>query len=258
MPLTLLTPKTHTTDSRSIDAKVTYRMDAACDADTPDTHDDPTPRWLQTLFRDRDPMRPIAPGGLICLDGDRADHLFRVESGTVRCCTISEDGRRQIFGFARPGDFLGFSDMETWHFTAEAVDTVTLRSVSRAMLESIISKDPALERDVRRIMVQELVRRERQLMAVAFLQSDDRLLTFLKEQAAATTPREGYTLLPMTRQDIGDHIGMSLETVSRSFTALKRKGRIIMPSSDRFRLASRRQIDPVQEKPKATSHHIAA
>lgn len=246
MPLTLLKPS-----SRSTKAQTPGHFPPPASI-SDRNHEDPTPVWLQTLFRERDPMRPIPPGGLICLDGDRADHLFRVVSGTVRCCTISEDGRRQIFGFARPGDFLGFSDMEAWHFTAEAVDTVTLRSVSRATLESIISKDPALERDVRRIMVDELVRRERQLMAVAFLQSDERLLTFLKEQAAETEPHQGFTLLPMTRQDIGDHIGMSLETVSRSFTTLKRKGKISMPAADRFKLA------PMYVKQKMAGQHIAA
>lgn len=210
------------------------------------------PKWLQNLFQDRDPLRPIPPDGTICLDGDPADRLFQVVSGTVRCCTISREGRRQIFGFAHPGDFLGFSDLDVWHFTAEAVDTVTLRSISRATLDAVISREPCLHQDIRRLVLGELVRREQQLMVLSFLQSDDRLLSFLRDQAARTRPVEGFTLLPMTRQDIGDHTGMSLETVSRSFTNLKRKRAIVMPSTDRFRLLG--SLDAG----KVTGHHIAA
>lgn len=211
-----------------------------------------TPEWLRSLFRDRDPLRPIPPDGIVFLDGDPADQLFQIVSGTIRCCTISEEGRRQIFGFARPGDFLGFSDLDTWHFTAEAVDTVTLRSVSRSTLEAVISNEPCLHKDIRRIIVDELVRREQQLMVISFLQSDERLLCFLRDQAARTRPVDGFTLLPMTRQEIGDHMGMSLETVSRSFTSLKRKRAIVMPAANRFRLSGAFGVEAI------TSGHIAA
>ena len=76
------------------------------------------------LFDAKAPARHVLPGGVIFLDGEKADTAYQVVSGTVRCCTISEDGRRQIFRFVRPGDFLGLADLDTWHYTSEAVDHV--------------------------------------------------------------------------------------------------------------------------------------
>lgn len=187
------------------------------------------------LFRDCPVPRHVMPGGTIFLHGERADVIYQVVSGTVRCCTITSDGRRQIFRFARGGELLGFIDPETWHFTAEAVDHVILKAVPRASFERALMVDPALQHEVRALVSRELEARERQLCMLIHLPAVERLRWFL-EEFAASRRAEGFVVLPMTRQDIGDHLGLTLETVSRGFGALKRSGAIEMRGTDRFRM----------------------
>ena len=67
---------------------------------------------IAALFCPRSAERHVLPGGVIILHGTQANTLYQIVSGTVRCCTISEDGRRQIFSCAHRGDCLGFADLE--------------------------------------------------------------------------------------------------------------------------------------------------
>ena len=190
---------------------------------------------ITDLF-DRDtPVRHFQPGNTIVLDGTRAETVYEVVSGTIRCCTISEDGRRQIFRFVRAGDFLGLVDLDTWHYTAEAVDHVIVRSAPRSQLEMKIRFDPDLQRAVRGFIARELATRERQLASIAYMPAAGRLQNFLMEFANSRNT-DGFVVLPMTRRDIGDHLGLTLETVSRAFSTLRQNGVIEMKGTDRFKV----------------------
>jgi len=192
---------------------------------------------LDALFRTRATSRHVAPESLVCLDGEPASHLYRVASGTVRCCTLSAEGRRHIFQFATPGDVLGAALSARWWFTAEAVDEVIVSALPRGVVETALSGDGALSSELRELTAAEIARRERELMRLAYLPAPERLLSFLEDFAAALgTGRDGHVRLPMTRQDIGDHLGLSLETVSRGFGDLKRRGRIEMKGTGRYRI----------------------
>jgi CRP-like cAMP-binding protein len=188
------------------------------------------------LFDQLAPVRHVLPGGVVFLDGERAENIYQVVSGTIRCCTISEDGRRQIFRFVHAGDFLGLADVDTWHYTAEAVDHVIVRSTSRDSLEAAIYEDPDVMRAIREFLLGELATREKQLISMAYVPAAHRLLQFL-EDFARHRRSESFIVLPMTRQDIGDHLGLTLETVSRAFSSLRKGGLIEMKGSDRFRIA---------------------
>lgn len=190
---------------------------------------------LSSLFPSDEPVIHVQAGGIISLHGQPADRLFLVVSGTVRCCTITQDGRRQIFRFVRGGECLGFTDLDTWHFTAEAVDHVIVRSVSRQTVEAALKRDGRLLQALRAHVLEELATRERQLTALAFRSAEDRLAEFLRSFASPRRP-SGYTVLPMTRQDIGDHLGMTLESVSRNLGTLKRKGIIEMSGTEKYRM----------------------
>lgn len=176
-------------------------------------------------------------GSVIFLDGEMVKSLYKIVSGIVRCCTYTESGQRQIFRFARPGDYLGFSDLDTWHFTAEAVNDVTVRPVSRVAVDKRLGQNQMLFREVHSLILAELKERENQIVMLAYLQSDQRVLWFLTDYASATKDGE-CTHLPMTRQDIGDHLGLTLETVSRAFSMLKRNGSIEMCGPNHYSLKS--------------------
>ena len=190
---------------------------------------------IAALFDARDGVRHVLPGAAVFIHGDRVETLYQIVSGTVRCCTILENGRRQIFTFARPGGFLGLAEIDRWHFTAEAVDHVILRTLPRDQLETKLRADPDLQSAIRHHVVQELAARERHLVTVAFMSAAERLRLFLTE-FAAERKAAGFIVLPMTRQDIGDYLGLTLETVSRAFGALRRGGAIETRGADRYRM----------------------
>lgn len=193
------------------------------------------PATLADLFRDHSRRVSVRRGEVVVLHGEPVDNIYQVVAGIVRCCTITGDGRRQIFHFARAGEFLGFVDIDSWHFTAEAVDHVILRALPRSHLDEALEHSAPLRRHVRDLMARTIARRERQLLDIAYLQADERLLGFLRSFSEGR-PTNAFLPMPMTRLDIADHLGLSLETVSRTFGQLKRKGLIEMRGHDRFRL----------------------
>lgn len=197
-------------------------------------------RELKSLFRDSAFQRHFKPNSTVALHGEPADAVYQVLSGTVRCCTVDEDGCRQIFSFSKKGGFIGLSDLDVWHFTAEAVDHVVVKAVSRAVLERRLKENAVLRREVRAYVGNLLERRERQLLALVKKRAPERLRAFLDE-FAASRPGAGNrpVALTMCRRDIADHLGMSLETVSRAFTELKARRQIEMVTPEKYRMTPR-------------------
>lgn len=194
-----------------------------------------SPESLTALFEKFPSERHYQPGSTILLHGDPADAVYKVVSGTVRCCTIDEDGGRQIFSFQKKGDFFGISDIDAWHFTAEAVDHVILRSVPRASLEQELAVNIALREELRALIGGLLIKREHQLLALISQKAPQRLFNFLQDFASTRT-RSGYTVLPMCRRDIADHLGITTETASRAFGTLKKSGAIEMLTPEKYRI----------------------
>jgi CRP-like cAMP-binding protein len=209
-------------------------------ANTPSGSNDCAPGQGQlfSLFETTGFRRHFQPDSTILLHGEAADAIFLVESGTVRCCTIDDQGRRQIFNFANKGAFVGISDFDWWHFTADAVDYVIVKSVPRAALEQELAVNIPLRQEIRAYMRTLLARREEQLLTLVNGTGPDRLYRFL-QGFAATRRSTGYVTLPMCRRDIGDHIGLSTESVSRAFSHLKREGLIDLKSSEKYKIAVR-------------------
>lgn len=194
---------------------------------------------LRALFKDHSFDRHFQPASTVLLHGEPADAIYLVVSGTIRCCTVDSDGHRQIFSFVKKGEYVGISDMDTWHFTAEAVDHVILKALPRSTLEQELAVNMSLRQEVRAYVSALLARRERQLLTLISSKGPDRLYQFL-EEFAATRPGNGHVVLPMCRRDIGDHIGLSMESVSRAFSDLKRKGLIDLKSHERYKIVSRK------------------
>lgn len=194
-----------------------------------------TERTLLSLFAATPFEKVYQPDSTILLDGDLADGIYLVTSGTVRCCTINADGNRQIFRFAKQGDVLGLSDIETWHFTAEAVDQVKLKTIPRNTVELALAVDSSLRHEVRSLICGQLECREQQLLSMMTRKAPERLLDFLRD-FAKDRPTSAAIVLPMCRRDIADHLGMSVETVSRAFGHLKAAGLIELVSTEKYRL----------------------
>ncbi|MCO6417907.1 helix-turn-helix domain-containing protein [Siccirubricoccus sp. KC 17139] len=175
----------------------------------------------------------VAPGETFIEEGETPEHFFNVTGGTVRLYKLLPDGRRQITGFARPGHFLGLAVGEANAFSAEALETVRVCRFSRSRLRAVLDDFPAFERRLLRSAANELVAAQEQMLLLGRKTARERVASFLLAQARplrACDPPPGRFHLPMTRTDIADYLGLTIETVSRTMTRLRTEKLIALPS----------------------------
>ncbi len=158
-------------------------------------------------------------------EGEAANFLFNITAGTVRLYKLLPDGRRQITGFLSAGDFLGIAMNEIYPYSAEAVDKVTVCRFRRRKLENLLDELPHLEKRLLGLASNELAQAQDQMVLLGRKTAKEKLVSFLlalsKRQEAI-----GFGLspvaLPMSRADIADYLGLTTETVSRTFSNLRR------------------------------------
>lgn len=196
----------------------------------------------EQLIETHGTRQTIKAGTMLFLEGEPADALYVVVSGTIRGCRITPDGRRHIARFVGAGDVLALTAFRTYDYTAEAVCDAELLRCSRVTFERLLNEDADLRDSVFETMASELASFRDQMVLLGQLTAGERAATFLVSMAARTTEPDGELHLPMTRQDIADYLGMTLETVSRMFNELKRKGVIEMPKPDRIRIRNAREL----------------
>jgi CRP/FNR family transcriptional regulator, nitrogen fixation regulation protein len=157
-------------------------------------------------------------------DNEPADYVYQVKTGAVRSFKLLSDGRRQIGAFHLAGDIFGVTTEKHHRFTAEAVVDTTLWLVRRQSLD-LADTDGALTRELLSMTVRNLQHAESQLLLLGQKDSLEKVAAFLLEMDKRLTGTGAITL-PMTRRDIADYLGLTLETVSRALARLKRKGAI--------------------------------
>ena len=169
------------------------------------------------------------PGTTFIQEGDPASHFFNISAGTVRMYKLLPDGRRQITGFASAGHFLGLAVSESYAFNAEAIDTVRYCRFPRAKLRQLIDDYPAMEKRLMRVASGELVAAQDQMLLLGRKNARERLASFLLARGPAAesghAPPRRFGL-PMSRGDIADYLGLTIETISRTMTKLKGDGMI--------------------------------
>ena len=170
-------------------------------------------------------------------EDEAADRLYKVISGTVCTYKVLSDGRRQIGGFYLPGDIFGLEFAEEHTFSAEAITDAKVVVVKRNAITALAGRDPAIGRELFALTGRELRRvQDRVLLLVKSAQ--ERVASFLLEMAERASA--GNTIeLPMSRQDIADYLGLTIETVSRTLTGLESATTIEVPTSRRIVLRNR-------------------
>jgi len=162
-------------------------------------------------------------------EGERTDSVYKVISGAVRTYRILSDGRRQIVAFYLPGDIFGLEAGEEHMHSADAVGNTVLLSVKRSLVASEAAEDVAVAQRLWQYTAREL--RRAQNHALLLIQSAEERVTFFLKQMAAHNPQSDMITLPMSRQDIADYLGLTIETVSRTLTHLESRSIIALPSS---------------------------
>jgi CRP/FNR family nitrogen fixation transcriptional regulator len=173
-------------------------------------------------------------------ENEPADYLYKVVSGTVRTYKIFDDGRRQIGGFYFAGDVFGLELGEAHQFSAEAVDNCVVLLVKRSALVALADRNGDTARQLWSFTAREL-QRVRAHMLLLIKSAEERVACFLLEMADRLSTAESVEL-PMSRQDIADYLGLTIETVSRTLTHLEAKAAIALPSSRHVVLRNRKAL----------------
>ena len=163
--------------------------------------------------------------------GDAATHFYKVKTGVVMIFRLLEDSQRQITGFCTEGDFFGLSHDEVHHDTAVAVTTASVVSMTLAEVRA----DAALQRELFERTCYQLEEAQNMMMTLSKKSAGEKVAAFLvmlaKRQGRIEQASEAEVdvPLPMSRLDIADYLGLTIETVSRRLTVLKSEGIIELP-----------------------------
>ena len=156
-------------------------------------------------------------------EAEPADYIYQVVSGAVRSYKLLSDGRRQIGAFHLVGDIFGLGNGAAHRFTAEAIVDTTLRLVRRTSLEHVAETNALVARNLLSMTANNLQHAEDHMLLLGRKTSLERVAAFLLEMDCRLTAA-GVMALPMSRRDIADYLGLTLETVSRALSYLHDRG----------------------------------
>jgi CRP-like cAMP-binding protein len=169
-------------------------------------------------------------------EDEPAEYLYKVVSGNVRTYKILSDGRRQVGGFYLPGDIFGLEFADEHSLSAEAITDCKVLVVKRSALNALAGRDASVAQQIFALTGRELLHfQDRVLLLIKSAQ--ERVATFLLEMAQHASGN--VVELPMSRQDIADYLGLTIETVSRTLSALETAAVIEVATSRRIVLRNR-------------------
>lgn len=183
----------------------------------------PAAPTLSGLF-DGQPREAVAPGLPLFWQGDAATSVFLVVSGAIRTVRILGDGRRVVTGFAFAGDLIGVGQYRRYCYTAEAIEGAEVRRLGRARFEAEIDDAAELRPLLLAQLRAEMAATHEQMVLLARKTAEERVCSFLLWLARRRVTRGNAIDLPMTRLDIADYLGLTIETVSRAMTRLQATG----------------------------------
>jgi CRP/FNR family transcriptional regulator len=192
----------------------------------------------------------LVPGDPLFDEGEPAEYMFNVTAGTMKIYKLLPDGRRQVTGFLFAGDFLGLANNETYAYSAEAVTHVALCRFPRRKLEHLLEQYPKLEKRLLSMASHELAAAQEQMLLLGRKTAREKIVSFLLSLAERAA-RRGQTNNPvnvsMSRTDIGDYLGLTTETVSRTFTQLKGGGLISLRPGGKVHLSDTEALTQIAE-----------
>lgn len=188
----------------------------------------------------------LARDQTIFSEGDAARYFYKVVAGAVRSCRLLADGRRHICEFFLPGDFVALDADDIHHFSAEAVSDTTLKRYPRSSLDQLASTEPRLAKGFRSLICLRLLAAQQHLVLLGRKNAVERIASFLLEMAERNGDAD-HISLPMTRCDIADHLGLTTETVSRTFSHLRAQGVIELEGAANVLLMDNTALEELAE-----------
>ncbi|HEX5776482.1 MAG TPA: helix-turn-helix domain-containing protein [Caulobacteraceae bacterium] len=174
-------------------------------------------------------------------EGEPSDYIYQVLEGVVRTCRFLGDGRRQIEDFHLAGEYFGFETGEDHTCTAEAVGQVTLLLIRRGTLVDLAARDVAVAGRLLELTMTGLSRAQKHVAMLSRKGACERVAAFLLDFAERSGAM-AFVELPMSRQEIGDYLGLTIETVSRTVTQLEAELLISLTDRRRVNLRNRSRL----------------
>jgi CRP/FNR family transcriptional regulator, nitrogen fixation regulation protein len=184
---------------------------------------------------------PFARNSEIYGEGEPAEYLYKVVTGTVRTSKILADGRRQIGAFYIAGDLFGLEAGDEHTFSAEAISDTKVVMVKRSAIMATAARDGAVARELWAATGREL-RNVQGHVLLLIKSAQERVAGFLLEMAERNRSID-VVELPMSRQDIADYLGLTIETISRTFTQLENSTVIAVPTARRIEIRNRSALN---------------
>ncbi len=174
-------------------------------------------------------------------EGEPPDYVYQVIRGAVRTYKLLSDGRRQIGAFHLPGDVFGLDPGSAHRLTAEAIADTTVRLVKRRALEVAAASNVQVAHNLWTMTAGDLRHAEDHMLLLGRKTAIERVATFLLEMDRRLA-KTGMMALPMCRRDIGDYLGLTLETVSRALSQLNDEGILMFSSARQIVLRNRQRL----------------
>ncbi len=176
-------------------------------------------------------MRVVHKGQHLFRTGEPFEAIYVVRSGAVKATMVSQDGTEQVSGFYLPGEIFGLDGVEAGRYGSNAIalETSSICVYTFSTLLELAQASPGLQHQLFQQASREISMRQRMLMTMGHRSAEARLAEFLLS-LSGRFKRIGYSAttfnLPMSRQDIGDYLGLSVETVCRVLTRFQKGGTI--------------------------------
>lgn len=191
-------------------------------------------------------LTKFARNAQIFCEDEPVQHFYKVVTGAVRISKLLSDGRRQIGAFYLPGDIFGLEAGDSHHFSAEAISHCEVLVVKRSRILTCVEHNGTLAAELWSETVSHLQRAQDHMLLLGRKNAQERIAAFLLQMSLRLV-RNGALELPMSRQDIADYLGLTIETVSRTLTQLERNGVIAIPVSRRILLRNPRALDAMND-----------
>src|SRR3954453_1944850 len=175
----------------------------------------------------------LAPNETLFTVGQAASSVHTLTTGVARLYKLLPDGRRQVIGFALPGDFLGTAPSDRYSYSVDAVDSVSACRLSMEAFAQFIEQRPHLLLRINEFVARELMLAQDQMLLLGRRTAEEKVAAFLvgwRERQASAGDEQQTITLPMSRQDIADYLGLTIETVSRTLTRFEREKMLIIVS----------------------------
>lgn len=182
-------------------------------------------KGLEAILQHKD----LQAGEILFDEGEPADYVYNLTSGCLKLYKLLPDGRRQVTGFLFAGDFVGLANSEDYIYSAESVSPVALCRFEKTKLDRLMNDHINFEKRLLGMARFELAEAQEQILMLGRKTAKERIASFilmLSERSARRGQTANPVEFPMSRNDIGDYLGLTTETVSRTLTRLRKSGAI--------------------------------